>query len=119
MDEVWDLGEVSVKAVAERLAERDPSGGGVAYNTIQTMMGILEDKGFLSHRKQGRAFIYQPLVKREQARASAVRQVLDNFFGGNATLLIQNLIQDEPIDLMDLERLRKQVRSSAPGPEED
>ncbi len=109
MEEVWALGEASVKAVADRLADRDKPGGGAAYTTVQTMMGILEDKGFLNHHKQGRAFVYKPLVEREQARARALRQILGSFFGGDASALIQNLIKDEAIDLIEFERLREQV----------
>ena len=69
MDVVWTLGEASVRDVTERLSQHDT----VAYNTVLTMLGILKDKGYVRHRKSGRAFLYRPLVSRETAQRSALK----------------------------------------------
>jgi len=105
MDVVWDKGTATVADVAEAL----PKQLGLAYNTVLTTMRILEDKGFVRHSKskEGRAFIYRPVVSREQASRSAVRHLLGRFFGNSAEALVLNLLEDE--DLTESERKRIQT----------
>ncbi|MEM7084272.1 MAG: BlaI/MecI/CopY family transcriptional regulator [Pseudomonadota bacterium] len=103
MEVLWELQSASVRDVVDRLSEREP----VAYNTVQTMMGILENKGYLDHHKEGRAFVYAPLVDRKTARTTALRQLMRRFFDGSPQALVQNLIQDENVDSMEIDRLRQ------------
>jgi len=92
MEVLWNKGAASVRDVCDVLNENDD----VAYNTVQTMMRILEDKNYLSHHKEGRAFVYTPMVDRKSARSSALKHFLGSF-----------LIEDENIDKMEIDRLRK------------
>ncbi len=111
MEVLWSHKTASVREVAVALREKDD----VAYNTVQTMMGILETKGYLKHHKEGRAFVYTPIVDRSSARSSALKHFLGSFFDGSPQALVQNLIQDENVDAMEIDRLRKLLDASKQG----
>ncbi len=108
MEVIWKLGEASVREVTSVLREKET----VAYNTVQTMMGILEQKGYLSHTKSGRSYIYKPLVERKRARNAALKQLLANFFDGSPQSLVVNLIENEELDEVEIKELRKLIRSA-------
>ena len=101
MSAVWKHGEASVKQVASDLQPDHPT----AYNTVQTMLNILTDKGYLARRKDGRAFIYEPLVTKASARTQALKHLTQQFFGGSRTELLHNLISDD-VDPSELSELR-------------
>jgi predicted transcriptional regulator len=102
MDVLWKAGSATVAEVADAL----PKQLGLAYNTVLTTMRILEDKGYVRHSKpkEGRAFVYRPVVTRESASRSAVRHLLGRFFGNSREALVLNLLEDE--DLSEKERAR-------------
>ena len=104
MEVVWAKGAATVADVAEAL----PKQLGLAYNTVLTTMRILEDKGYVRHSKpkEGRAFLYRPVVTREEASRGAVRHLLRRFFGNSAEALVLNLVKSE--DLSESERKRIQ-----------
>ena len=81
----------------------------VAYSTVQTLLRILESKGYVAHEKVGRAFLYQPLVDARQARVRALRHLAARLFEGSPSLLVLNVLQDERIDSVELERLKKLI----------
>ena len=112
MEVVWERGEATVADVVAAGAEREP----LAYSTVLTTMRILEQKGYLAHRQEGRAFVYRPVVDRGQARRSAVRHLLSSFFDGSPEMLVLNVIDEERIDLAELERLRGLVDAGDPKP---
>jgi predicted transcriptional regulator len=107
MQVVWNRGSATVSDVVEALA------GDVelAYSTVLTTMRILEDKGYLKHTKEGRAFVYHPVVGREEAKRSAVRQLLARFFGDSSEQLVLNLL-DEELTAAELKRIRKMIAES-------
>jgi predicted transcriptional regulator len=104
MDVLWRKGRATVADIAEEL----PKQLGLAYNTVLTTMRILEVKGYTRHEKpkQGRAFIYRPVVSREQASRSAVRHLLGRFFGNSAEALVLNLLEAEDLNEQERERIR-------------
>ena len=102
MEVLWDKGVATVGEVAEGLS-KDRA---VAYNTVLTLMRILERKGYVQHTKDGRAFVYQPVVDRGEASRTAVRQLLNRFFNDSPELLVLNLLREENIDEREIERLR-------------
>ena len=87
MKVIWELGVASVKSVYSVISRNKNT----AYTTILTIMGILESKGALTHTKSGRAFIYRPLLSREQATRNQISDVLDRFFDGNPQKLIESV----------------------------
>jgi BlaI family transcriptional regulator, penicillinase repressor len=103
MEALWEKRSATVNEVAEGLPKDKP----VAYNTVLTLLRILERKGYVRHTKDGRAFVYQPVVDRGQASRSAVRQLLSRFFHDSPELLVLNLLKDEAIDERELERLKR------------
>jgi predicted transcriptional regulator len=87
MNTLWPMGEGTVREIRDRLAERRPR----AYTTIMTIMDRLARKGVVERRKVGRAYTYTANVSADEARAQALGQVVDNFFGGSKEALIAQL----------------------------
>jgi predicted transcriptional regulator len=104
MEILWTLESGTVAEIAEAL----PKKVDLAYNTVLTIMRILEEKGYVRHSKpkEGRAFIYRPVVSREQASRSALQHLLGRFFGNSAEALVLNLIEDKTLNEKERERIR-------------
>ncbi len=97
---LWEQGPSSVRAVHRQLAgakEPEP-----AYNTVQTMLRLMEEKGLVTHDVDGRTFIYTPRFSRED---SATR-FLDRVFDGAASQLVQSLLRSERISAEELDQLQ-------------
>jgi predicted transcriptional regulator len=107
---LWDRQEASVREVCDSLSREKP----VAYTTILTMLKILKDKGFVAHRKQGKAFIYHPLVNQKEARKSALTKLINQLFQGSPEILAQHLIAENNLDLAEI----KALQDSLGDPEE-
>jgi predicted transcriptional regulator len=107
MQILWTKGRATVAEVAAAL----PKQLDLAYNTVLTTMRILEAKGYLRHEKSkdARAFVYVPMVAKEQATRSAVRQLLRRFFGDSPEALVLNLLDDESIGESELKKIRKVI----------
>jgi predicted transcriptional regulator len=84
----------------------------LAYNSVLTTIRVLERKGYVKHKKDGRAHIYIPVVARDEASRSAVRQLVNRFFRNSHELLVLNLLEDERIDADELRRLRQLIEES-------
>jgi predicted transcriptional regulator len=107
MQVIWEKGSATVAAVAEALRDKPE----LAYNTVLTTLRILEHKGYLRHTKPeaGRAFVYHPVIGREQASRKALRHLVNRFFGSSPELLVLNLLKDEDISERELKRIRKLI----------
>ena len=105
MEVLWERGGATVAEVLDAL----PKSASVAYSTVLTTLRILETKGHVKHTKEGRAFIYRPVIDRDQARERAVSHLLGRFFKGSPELLVLNLIEAGKIDASELQRLRKRI----------
>lgn len=108
MEVVWGMGHATVSDVVDALPKRDP----LAYSTVLTTMRILENKGYLKHVKEGRAFVYQPAVDREEACENAVAHLVRRFFGGSHGQLAMNLVEKKRIDPAELRRLRRKIEEA-------
>jgi predicted transcriptional regulator len=108
MEVLWDKGPATVSQVAENL----PRNVDLAYSTVLTTLRILENKGYVRHTKDGRAFIYHAVTKREQARESAVTHLLRRFFDNSPELLMLNLIEAKKIRPKELARLKKRIEDA-------
>src|SRR5687768_7233949 len=98
---LWEEGPASVRTVFERLSV----GKDLAYNTIQTLLRLMEDKGLVRHTVEGRTFVYQACFTRDE---SAVR-FLERVFDGAADELVQSLLRSERIPPQELERLHAMI----------
>jgi predicted transcriptional regulator len=87
MNTLWPVGEATVREIRDLLAARRAR----AYTTIMTIMDRLARKGVVERRKSGRAYVYRPRLSAEDARAQALAQVVENFFGGSRAALLAEL----------------------------
>jgi predicted transcriptional regulator len=102
MEVVWSRGPVTVSDVVEALPSESP----LAYTSVQTMMKILEQKGYVRHREAGRAFLYSAVVERNDAARTALTYVMQRFFGGSPERLALNLVEDERLTIEQLDNIR-------------
>ena len=109
MNVLWDLSAATVGDVVERL--EGPSRP--AYNTVLTILRILERKGYVRHEKHGRAFTYAPIVNRVQARRGALSHVLSRFFNGSREELVMDLLGHEQVDAHQLEQVKALLDDAA------
>jgi predicted transcriptional regulator len=102
---LWDKGEASVGEVVTALKEKPKP----AYNTVLTLLRILERKGYVTHRKDGRAFVFAATVDRSDARRNALKSLVDRFFEGSPRLLVLNLLEDEQLSAEALMGIRESI----------
>ena len=108
MSVLWQRQTATVGDVVAALQK----GRAVTYSTIQTILRILETKGYVTHEKVARAFVYQPAVDARQARQRALRHLVARLFNGSPSLLILNVLEDEEIDAAELKRLKKLIEDA-------
>ena len=108
MSVLWDKQTASVADVVSVLKKRRP----VSYSTVQTILRILEEKGYVAHEKVDRAFIYRPLVDERQARRRALRHLVKRLFNDSPSLLVLNVLEDDQIDAEELNRLKKLIEDA-------
>jgi len=106
---LWVRGESAVSDLVAAM----PEGETLAYNSVLTTVRILEQKGYVSHRQDGRAFVYIPSVAEHEASRSEVRHVLSRFFGNSRERLLLSLLGDEEISGEELERLKEAIRATS------
>lgn len=98
---LWELGEASVRDVHERMHDRF----GLHFNTIQTQLRIMDGKGLVSHRQDGRTFLYKPQHTREQVSS----QFLHKVFDGALDQLVLSMLNAERTDIRELQELERLI----------
>ena len=102
LDVLWQHGEATTHQVWEHLnAERS-----LAPTTVATLLSRLERKAVLTHRRDGRQYVYSATVTRSDVRRSKVRELTENLFGGDATALLSHLVRADDVDPAELARIR-------------
>jgi len=102
---LWRLGEGSVAGVIEQLPkERD-----LAYTSVSTILRILEQKGILKTRKEGRGHIYTPQIKKSEYESKTVKHVVDRVFDGTPVALIRQLLDSVELNASDLKELKNLI----------
>jgi len=102
---LWENGPSSVRVVYRQLLDQQPEGEDLAYNTVQTLLRIMETKGLVTHAQEGRAFVYSARYSRDQSAA----RFLDRVFDGAASQLVASLLQSERIPPEELERMQSLI----------
>ena len=102
---VWKFGEASTRQIQELLP------GDRHYNSVMTIIRVLEKKNHLTHREDGRAFIYRATVSPEKARARVLKHLLKHVFGGSAASMVVGLVETGDLTAEDLDAIRRKVRS--------
>ena len=105
---LWRRGESAVNDLVAAMPEGEP----LAYNSVLTTVRILEQKGYVEHRQEGRAFIYRPCVAETEASRSEVRYILNRFFGNSRERLLLSLLGDEDVSPEELQRLKNLIRNA-------
>jgi BlaI family transcriptional regulator, penicillinase repressor len=108
MSVLWQLGTSTVGDTVAQLRKRRA----VSYSTVQTVLRILETKGYVVHDKVARAFVYRPIVDEKQARRRALRHLARRLFNGSSSLLVLNVLDDEEMDPLELQRLKKFIEDA-------
>lgn len=99
---LWEDGPSSVRGVHRRLTAREPE---LAYNTVQTLLRLMEDKGLVRHDLDGRAFIYDAQFSRDESTA----RFLERVFDGAASEMVQSLLRGERLSASELERIQNLI----------
>ena len=102
---LWQRGESGVSDLVAAM----PDGETLAYNSVLTTVRILEQKGYVDHRQEGRAFVYRPCVAEHEASRSEVKHVLSRFFGNSRERLLLSLLGDHEIGPDELKRLKDAI----------
>ena len=105
MEIVWSSGPATVGQIVEAIPEAERP----AYNTVQTIMKILERKGYVEHGAEGRAFVYQAVVDRDAAARTALSHVVQRFFGGSPRALALNLVEGDHLTEDELDELQRTI----------
>ena len=105
---LWDLERATVAEVVGVLSKKRA----VSYSTVQTILRILETKGYVAHEKAARAFLYRPVVTERQARRRALKHLVARLFHGSPGLLVLNVLEDERIDPAELKQLKKLIENA-------
>jgi predicted transcriptional regulator len=100
MTVLWEHGPSTVAEVREQLADD------LAHTTVQTILRILSEKGYVRHVEEGRAHRFYPLVKREDAARSALANVVDRLLDGSPSLVLTHLIRDRRLSKQELDKMR-------------
>jgi predicted transcriptional regulator len=108
MQVLWEKRCATVGDVVASLSADPP----LAYSTVLTTLRILEAKGYVRHTKEGRAFVYEPVVVQEEASRKALDSLVNRFFGGSCELLVVNLLKEETIGHAELARIKKMITES-------
>ena len=104
---LWDQGPSTAAEVRDALAGH---GVDLAYNTVLTLLRILQDKGHVDHKEEGRAHRFRAAVKKKEAGASALTRTLDRMFGGSAEALLTQLVRQPRLSKKDLKKLRRVIK---------
>lgn len=103
---VWELGEASAHQIRDRLNQsRD-----LAYTTVLSAMQKLEKAHWLTHRTEGRTYIYYATQTRDQAGAKSVKGLLKRVFQGDALAVFQHLIQESDLSPEELKELKQMIK---------
>lgn len=104
MQILWKVGKGFVKDILDEFEEPKP-----AYNTVSTIVRILETKGFIDHKVYGKTHLYFPLVARDEYRKSYVQSMLNGYFGSSLKQLVSFFSKEDEISIQELEEIRKMI----------
>jgi predicted transcriptional regulator len=102
---LWTRGESAVSDLVAALPVASP----LAYTSVLTTIRILEQKGYVQHRQEGRAFLYMPCIAEQDASRSEVKHILHRFFGNSPEQLLLSLLGDGEITSAELQRLKDAI----------
>jgi BlaI family penicillinase repressor len=99
---LWERGEATTQDVWESVSQERP----LALTTVATLLSRLERKRVLTHRQEGRQYVYRATVTRAEVRRSKIQELTDSLFGGDSAALVSHLVRSDEVDADELERIR-------------
>ena len=114
LDVLWERGEATTQEVWATLTQERS----LALTTVATIMSRLERKEVLTHRRQGRQYVYRATVSRSDVRRSKVKELTEHLFGGDPAALMNHLVRADQVDQEELRRMRALLDdavANAPG----
>ncbi len=102
MQILWDLKEAFVKDIINKMPDPKPP-----YNTISSVVRILEKKGFVAHKAFGKTYLYHPVIEKKAYRKHAFKNLIKSYFGGSYKNVISYLVKDEELTEKDIEELNE------------
>ncbi len=109
MQILWRLKKANVKAMIEQFSEPKP-----AYNTVSTIVRILENKGFVDYEKEGKGHIYFPLVAKQDYSNQSINKLVDNYFQGSFKSMVSFFVKKNDMNIEDLESVLKEINKKNP-----
>ena len=106
LNALWEIGEGTVEHVVARLSTKPPAN----YKTTQSLLRIMEGKGFVKHTARGRAFVFLPCVTRQEIAGSMAKQLLNRTFQGSHSDLVMNLLDASPVEEEELDQLETLIQ---------
>jgi len=104
---LWRLGEANVNTIIEQMPTPKP-----AYNTVSTIVRILEQKGFVGYQKEGRSHIYHPVVSEEDYKKSTAKLMAKTYFGGSFKNMVSFFVQKQDLSTQELESILNDLKSN-------
>lgn len=107
MQILWDLKEASVKEIIDELPKPKP-----AYNTVSTIVRILETKEFVDHKSVGRGFVYFPIVEKSSYSNQSLQKLVNGYFGGSFESMVSFFVKKNNLDVAELEDILKEINKN-------
>jgi len=104
MQVLWEIEQGSVQDIIDRLPEPKP-----AYNTVSTIIRILETKEFVAHKAKGRGYIYFPLIKKSDYSNQSLHKLVDGYFDGSFKSLVSFFVKKNDVDLNEVEAILESI----------
>ncbi|PCH53508.1 MAG: CopY family transcriptional repressor [Flavobacteriaceae bacterium] len=104
MQVLWKLEEASVQNIIDQLPKPKP-----AYNTVSTIIRILETKNFVSHKPKGRGYIYFPLIQKNDYSNQSLHKLVDGYFGGSFKSMVSFFVNKNDVDINELETILEAI----------
>lgn len=101
---LWRLNKANVAAIIEEMPEPKP-----AYNTVSTIVRILENKGFVDHEKIGKGYSYYPLIAKETYSNQSMNKLVNNYFNGSFKSMVSFFVKKNDLDTNELEAILKEI----------
>ena len=103
---IWEKGECTVRDLLDDMPEPRPP-----HSTVSSVVRILEQKGFVSHKAFGRTYLYYPVISKEAYSRQTLDRIIDRYFDKSASQMISFLVEEEEIDYKTLSELMDKIKN--------
>ena len=104
MQHLWELGEANVATIIERMPKPKP-----AYNTVSTIVRILESKGFVNYKKEGRGHTYFPKIEKSSYSSASMDKMVNDYFNGSFKTMVSFFVKKKDMSVGELEDILKEI----------